>query len=69
MTMLRIAPEGRSRVSVFQNGLVVWENVAEDDEPRHRHGVSRAEVRRLWQELAAGNLDRVDTEEWYPGYG
>ncbi|MFN2506196.1 MAG: hypothetical protein ABR540_18615 [Acidimicrobiales bacterium] len=61
--------ESEWTLSVFENGLVVWENVAENDEPRHRRGVSRAEVRRLWQELAAGNLERVNAEEWIPGYG
>lgn len=64
-----LSHESEWTLSVFENGLVVWENVAEDDEPRHRHGLSRAEIRRLWQELAAGNLERVNAEEWYPGYG
>lgn len=49
-----LSHESEWTLSVFESGLVVWENVAEDDEPRHRHGVSRGEVRRLGQELAAG---------------
>lgn len=64
-----LSHESERTLCVFENGRVVWENVAEDDEPRHRHGVSRAEVRRLWHELAAGNIERVDAEEWHPGYG
>lgn len=34
-------------LSVFENGLVIWENVAEDDEPRHRHGRFRRHQLRI----------------------
>jgi hypothetical protein len=61
--------ESEWTLSVFEGGLVVWENVAEDDEPRHRRGLTRAEILRLWQALAAGNIDQVEAEDWQPGYG
>ena len=55
-------------ISVFRNGLVVWENVEEGD-PRHRTGVERAEARRLLRLVAAGSLDEVERLEWQSGYG
>jgi hypothetical protein len=39
-------------LSAFESGLLVWENLEEDDEPRHMTEVSRSEVLRLWLALA-----------------
>lgn len=56
-------------LSAFPSGLLVWENVEEDDEPRHMTGVRRDDVRRLWSALAIGDLATIDAEDWQPGYG
>src|SRR5262245_22707350 len=56
-------------VSAFQSGLVVWENVEEDVEPRHMAAVPRSRVRELFRHIAAGDLDSVEAEPWQPGYG
>jgi len=56
-------------LTAFPSGLLVWENVEEDDEPRHLTGADRSLVRRLWLALAEGDLAAVDGQPWRPGYG
>jgi hypothetical protein len=57
-------------LSAFPSGLVTWENVEDDSvAPRHRSEVPLTELRELWLDLAAGNIERVDGESWLPGYG
>lgn len=57
-------------LSAFPSGLVTWENVEDDSvEPRHRRGVSRAEVRELWMALASGRVADIEERGWRPGYG
>jgi hypothetical protein len=55
-------------LSAFPSGLLIWENVETDDEPRHMAGVPRAQVLELWQALAQGDIERVDSEPWSAGY-
>jgi hypothetical protein len=64
-----LSHEGGWTLSAFPSGLVVWENVEGDTEPRHRRGVSRAEVRRPWLLLAAGDNSAVEAHTWDQGYG
>lgn len=56
-------------LSAFPSGLLGWENVEEDDEPRHLTGINRPLVRRLWSALAEGDLATVEAQPWRPGYG
>jgi hypothetical protein len=56
-------------LSAFQSGLLIWENVEDDDEPRHMRPVPRAVVRDLFRLVAAGDLDALEAEPWQPGYG
>ena len=56
-------------LSAYRNGVVVWENVEEGDQPRHLMGVPRSELMRLWMALASGRFDLVDAEPWLLGYG
>ena len=57
-------------LSAFPSGLLVWENVEDEDQPpRHMTGVSRARVLALWLRLAKGDVAAVDAEAWLPGYG
>ena len=58
-------------LGAFPSGAVMWENVANHDAsaPRHLAAVPRAEVRRLWHALAAGDITAVESQPWLPGYG
>lgn len=56
-------------LSAFQSGLLVWENVEGDVEPRHMPSVPRDRVRELFRRVAAGDLEAVESEPWLPGYG
>lgn len=56
-------------LSAYSDGLVVWENVEADDEPRHRLGVPRSELRRLARLVASGELASLDRLDWSQGYG
>lgn len=56
-------------LTVMARGRVIWENVEEDDEPRHADDLQRGEVLRLLEELAAGDLEAVESRQWAPGYG
>ncbi|MGH9151742.1 MAG: hypothetical protein ACRD03_04995 [Acidimicrobiales bacterium] len=55
-------------LSAFAGGRVVWENVEEGGEPRHRVRVEGPEVVRLFEALAVGDVAAVDAEAWQPGY-
>ncbi len=49
-------------------GLLVWENLDDDNEKvRFQHGQSLNQVWRLWQELAGGNLVLIEAEPWQEG--
>lgn len=61
--------ESEWSLGVFPGGLVVWENVAGDGDPKHMVGVSLERTLGLWQKLAAGQITEVDAEPWLPGYG
>lgn len=56
-------------LSAFPSGLVVFENVEADDEPRHLSGLSRTDVAELWKLLAAGAFSDLESQTWLPGYG
>lgn len=56
-------------LSAFPWGLLVWENVERDDEPRHLIGVDRLLVRKLWSALAEGDLATIEAQPWRRGYG
>ena len=64
---MSLTNESEWTLSVFEDGLVVWENVAENDDPQRRCGLTRAESLRM-AGVAAGNV-QVDVEDWQPGYG
>ncbi len=55
-------------LAAFKSGLLNWENV-EDGEPQHMRGVDREQTLRLWRQLASGNIDEIDQENWQDGYG
>lgn len=64
-----VSDESEWTLSAFASGLLVWENVEENDEPRHMAGVSRADVLRHFETLVRGDLDAIHSLPWLPGYG
>lgn len=56
----------------YQDGLVVWENVEEEDGgyagPRHMENVSREELGRLMRLVLDGEVARIEQMDWQPGY-
>jgi len=55
-------------LGAFPSGLLIWEHL-DENQPKHMRSVSRAEIRRLWFALAAGDLDTVHSQPWNDGYG
>jgi hypothetical protein len=55
-------------LSAFPSGLVIWENIDGENEPRHMTGVPREKALELWQALAKGALERIESEGWAAGY-
>lgn len=56
-------------LAVYENGLLVWENLESDGDPRHLPRVSREEAIRLWLLLSRGELDEIESLPWQAGYG
>lgn len=56
-------------ISAFKSGLVVWENVAGEGEPKHMKSVPKEVVLSLWALLANGSISEIDKQNWQPGYG
>lgn len=61
---ISLAHESGWCLSAFPSGLLLWENIEDDDEPRHMTDVPRAKVLELWQSLAQGDMDRINSEPW-----
>ena len=69
-TDVSVMHESMWSLSAYKNGLVVWENVEEDDpRPQHMKGVPRDEVLRLFHLLAGGHLAAIHALPWQEGYG
>lgn len=56
-------------LSAFPAGLVVWDSVEGDDDPRHRVSVARAELVDMLTVLAHGDLTTIEAGPWLPGNG
>jgi hypothetical protein len=56
-------------LAVFEDGLVILENIGSGIPPRHIRVTDREKILSLWQQLARGDLDSVMKEAWLPGYG
>jgi hypothetical protein len=65
---IAVSHEGGWTLSAFPGGLVAWEDVEQDDEPRHMRDVSRERLIKLLTALAEGDLDTVEQEAWVAGY-
>lgn len=62
-----VSHESGWTLSAFPNGLVVWENV-EDDDPRHLQAVPRDRLLMLFRAIAEGNVEVIEKEAWVHGY-
>ncbi|MGW4820100.1 hypothetical protein ACWEP4_14085 [Streptomyces sp. NPDC004227] len=52
-------------LSAFAGGLLLWENTEDDSVvPGQMHAVSREEVLRLFELLAAGGIAAIETLPW-----
>lgn len=56
-------------LSAFASGLLVWENVAGEGEPKYLRNASKEKVIKLWTLLANGSVDEISQQNWLPGYG
>ena len=61
--------ESEWSLSAFSSGLLVWENVAGEGDPKHMRDVPREKVLQLWALLSKGAIPDIDRENWLPGYG
>lgn len=55
-------------LGAYPGGLLIWENVAADDEAKHMNEVPRERVLELWVKLLSGKIDEIEREAWLPGY-
>ncbi len=67
-TSVSVIHETEWTLGFYGAGHVTYENVEEDDGPRHMRGVSREKAIELMQALANGELEAIETEPWQPGY-
>jgi hypothetical protein len=56
-------------LSAFPSGLVVWESVEDDTEPRHLRNVSREQLVDLLLLCGQGEHDQLKGLPWHKGYG
>jgi hypothetical protein len=63
-----VSHESGWTVSAFASGLVVWENVEDDDSPQHMRGVSRQRVAELLTLCGEGRLTELEQLLWREGY-
>ena len=62
---IAISDETGWTLSAFPDGRVLWENVEDaDTPPRWMRGVQREHLRRLFGQLADGDVAAVDSEPW-----
>lgn len=54
-------------MSVSLSGHVIFENL-EDGGERHLTGVSDAQVLQMWEDLAAGRIEKLQELPWNIGY-
>jgi hypothetical protein len=56
-------------LSVFEGGLVIWENPEEGRGPRYQQHVTREDALRMWVLLSRGAFAEIESEPWKDGYG
>ena len=68
-TDVSLTHESEWCLSVFASGLVIWENVAGEGEPKHMKAVTKEKTIKLWSLLAGGLISEIEKENWLLGYG
>lgn len=63
-----LADESGWSISVFENGLIVLENVETGEGPWHLNDPSKNPALELWQLLQSGDLESIKDRQWRPGY-
>jgi hypothetical protein len=63
-----ITHESEWDIEVMRGGYVIYENVEDNDQPRHMRGLDRNSVLTLMNAMASGNLDILEAQPWKPGY-
>ncbi len=65
-TNVGVQHESGWAMSLFPNGLVVWEHLDADAETGRLFGLSRDEMRELSATLIDGNIEAVAARPWVP---
>lgn len=55
-------------LSVFEGGLLVWENPESDAAARHQVHCTKEKALTLWMKLARGEIAAIDEEPWQQGH-
>jgi len=66
---IALSHESGWTLSAFPSGLVIFENIEEDEAPRHLAAVSRETVHELWSALMAEDFAALERHPWRSGYG
>ena len=66
-TDVSVTHESEWCISAFMAGYLILENL-ESGQPRHMRDVPDAKIIELWSLLAVGDLEKVMSEPWKPGY-
>ncbi len=68
-TDVSLTHESEWCLSASSSGLLVWENVAGEGDPKHMNNIAKDKVIELWSLLAIGAIDKINHENWLSGYG
>lgn len=55
--------------SIYESGLVIWENPEMDKGPRYQEGLNRDEALQIWLLLSRGQFEEIDRQAWKDGQG
>ncbi|RJU10916.1 hypothetical protein XcmpCFBP7700_06675 [Xanthomonas campestris] len=56
-------------LSVFESGLIIFENIETGEGPWHMRLPSPQHSLNLWQLLSSGQIATIQLHPWVPGYG
>src|SRR5258708_31723642 len=54
-------------LSFFETGLLIWENLESEGQPRHQVDISKEKALSLWLKLSRGEIAEIEKEPWSPG--